>query len=401
MPRIPETQRPELIGDTGSERAAVYVHWPFCAKKCPYCDFNSHVRERIDQDRWRTAMLTEIDTIAALYPNLTAHSVFFGGGTPSLMPPETTTAIIERIHTHWGTEDIEITLEANPSSVEAKRFRAYRAAGVNRLSLGVQSLRDDALKFLGRVHNAKEARKALDVARSHFKRVSFDMIYARPDHINGRQAWADELSTALAFDPVHLSLYQLTIEDGTAFHRQYHRGTFALPGEDEALALLEDTRAMTAAHGLPAYEVSNHAKVGEASQHNLAYWEGRPYVGIGPGAHGRLPSGHNAVATSGIRRPEDWLDAVKARGHGYDCAEMVPARDRMVECIMVGLRLMDGINLKRLEMTTGVSRETVLDVNALNALSIAGYLCQTGDHLVLTHAGQPVLNALLGQILRP
>lgn len=393
---------PDLAGFAGSESAAIYVHWPFCAKKCPYCDFNSHVRTTVDDTLWREALLAEIDHIAALYPNISARSIFFGGGTPSLMPPKTTAAVIERIDHHWGASDIEITLEANPSSVEADRFKGYRSAGVNRLSVGIQSFYDDALKFLGRLHDADSATKALNVARATFDRVSFDLIYARPDHIGNEERWREELSHALSFEPSHLSLYQLTIEDNTAFKLQYERGVFALPDEDEAYALFEMTDTLTKDAGLPLYEISNHARVGEESQHNLAYWQGRPYVGIGPGAHGRLPGpAGSALATEGVKRPEDWLAHVKAHGHGYHRADTVTARTRMVEAFLMGLRLTAGVDLRDLRDRLHHDPLTVLDQNGRADLVEHGLITDHGDRLALTPAGRPLLNALLQRLLIP
>ncbi|WP_308911011.1 radical SAM family heme chaperone HemW [Pseudokordiimonas caeni] len=388
--------QPSVPGDSALHSAGIYVHWPFCLKKCPYCDFNSHVRESVDHDDWSRALLAEIDATAALYPNLKAASIFFGGGTPSLMAPETVDAVIDRVRQHWGKGDIEITLEANPSSVEAGRFRAYREAGVNRLSMGIQSLRDDALQFLGRLHNADEALKALEVARHTFDRVSFDLIYARP----GMELadWRTELSEALAMAPSHLSLYQLTIEEGTAFWHQYRRGTFALPDEETAAALYDLTQDMTAAAGLPAYETSNHAAVGQESQHNLIYWRGLPYVGIGPGAHGRLPNGSGALATANIKRPEDWLKEVSETGFGLAETFAVDPLERATEALMMGLRLMEGLDIAAIEARFGVPRNEWLDEAALASLVSDGFLAAEGDRVKVTRAGQPVLNHLIGKL---
>ncbi len=374
--------------------AAIYVHWPFCLKKCPYCDFNSHVRDEVPHDRWRAALVCEIDKFAENYPNLSSNSIFFGGGTPSLMEPETVAAVIERIRHHWGAEDIEITLEANPSSIEAARFKAYAQAGVNRVSVGIQSLKNDALKFLGRLHSASEAIAALEVARNNFGRVSFDLIYARPEQ--SLEDWRTELTEALAFNPSHLSLYQLTIEEGTAFYHQFHRGKFTLPDEDGAAALYDLTQHLTSDAGLPAYEISNHARPGEESRHNLTYWEGGFYAGIGPGAHGRLPAnglgnGLGAVAHSQIKRPEDWLAAVEAGGHGTGEIEEVPSGDRAVEQVMMGLRLNKGFDMS----ATG----HVIDQSALGDLCASGHLEKTGNRVRLTDKGRPLLNFLLGKLL--
>jgi putative oxygen-independent coproporphyrinogen III oxidase len=374
-----------------AEDAAIYVHWPFCLKKCPYCDFNSHVREQVTHKDWRTALVREIDTFAANFPNLNTKSVFFGGGTPSLMEPETVATVIEAIQKHWGNSSgIEITLEANPSSVEAGRFRAYREAGINRLSVGIQSLKDDVLKFLGRLHSAEEALKALKVAQDNFDRVSFDLIYARPEQ--SLADWEVELKEALSFGTDHLSLYQLTIEEGTAFYHQFHRGKFSLPDEDDAAALFELTQELTEDAGLPAYEVSNHAKAGQESQHNLCYWRGDHYVGIGPGAHGRLPhSRGRAWAHSQIKRPEDWLKSVVSRGTGLEIAEEVSAEERAVEKLMMGLRLTEGLD------TAEISE--VIDHQELDALVASGHVSKAGSRIKLTKKGQPLLNFILGKLV--
>jgi oxygen-independent coproporphyrinogen-3 oxidase len=372
--------------------AAIYVHWPFCLKKCPYCDFNSHVREEVSHDRWRAALVREIDTFASRFPKLSTSSIFFGGGTPSLMAPETVAAVIERIDHHWGDgSEIEITLEANPSSIEAARFRAYAEAGVNRVSVGIQSLRDEALTFLGRLHTAREALAALEVAQDNFSRVSFDLIYARPQQ--SLEDWRTELTEALAFAPSHLSLYQLTIEEGTAFYHQFRRGRFSLPDEDAAAALYDLTQDLTTAAGLPAYEISNHARPGEESRHNLTYWNGGFYVGIGPGAHGRLPhpTGHGALAHNQIKRPEDWLAAVEAGGHGTDALEEISAEDRATEQVMMGLRLSRGIDTAPLAQV--INRETLDDLVA------SGHLARSGTQVWLTDRGRPLLNFLLGKLL--
>ena len=372
--------------------AAVYVHWPFCAKKCPYCDFNSHVRDRVDQQSWRDGMLREIESFAEQFPGLKATSIFFGGGTPSLMPPETTAAIIETIRERWSpASDIEITIEANPSSVEASRFAEYAAAGVNRVSVGIQSLKDSSLKFLGRLHSAKEALLALEVARDNFSRISFDLIYALPHQ--SLEEWKEELQQALNFSPSHLSLYQLTIEEGTAFYHQFHRGKFTLPGEDEAAALFDLTQEVTEAAGLPAYEISNHARAGQESQHNLTYWRGGYYAGIGPGAHGRLPfNGGGLVAHQQVKRPEGWLKAVNAQGIAIDQLEQVDLEAIGVERVMMGLRLTEGVDLSKLPPNT-------IDEGELASLVDSGHLSRTGSRVNLTDVGRPLLNFILGKLL--
>ncbi len=399
MPASNPHNPPAIEASAYKGPAAIYVHWPFCLKKCPYCDFNSHVRDEVSHDRWRAALTREIDSFAERFPGLTASSIFFGGGTPSLMEPETVAAVIERVRHHWGEDEIEITLEANPSSVEAGRFRAYREAGVNRLSVGIQSLRDDALQFLGRLHNAREALKALEVARDNFDRVSFDLIYARPQQ--SLEEWRVELTEALAFGPTHLSLYQLTIEEGTAFYHQYKRGKFTLPDEDEAAALYDLTQKITEAAGLPAYETSNHAAPGQESRHNLSYWRGDYYVGIGPGAHGRVPAAGAGAATAHaqIKRPENWLESVEAFGLGTDTTEAVDAEDRFVEAVMMGLRLRQGINLKALEVRFGVSAKTVIDFGMAADLVASGHLFYDGEILKLSPTGRPLLNFILGKLI--
>jgi len=389
MPVSTPHKPPTLPQSEAPSQAAIYVHWPFCLKKCPYCDFNSHVRDEVSHNRWRAALITEIDTFAERFPELGATSIFFGGGTPSLMEADTVAAVIERVKDRWRPEgDIEITLEANPSSVEAGRFRAYADAGVNRVSVGVQSLRDDALQFLGRLHSVKEAIAALEVGRNNFDRISFDLIYARPHQ--SLEDWRTELSDALAFSPSHLSLYQLTIEEGTAFYHQFHRGKFTLPGEDEAAALFELTQELTETAGLPAYEISNHARPGEESQHNLTYWQGGSYVGIGPGAHGRLPAKSGALSHVQIKRPEDWLMAVESHGHGTKDTAPVPEQERQLENLMMGLRLRSGVD--RLNCGN-------IDREALEALRQDGYINQIDRRIMLTDKGRPLLNFILGKLI--
>ena len=380
--------------------AAIYVHWPFCLKKCPYCDFNSHVRDTVSHENWRGALLQEIETMAGHFPNLQASSIFFGGGTPSLMEPETVAAVIESVRSHWKPADnIEITLEANPSSVEADRFRAYRTAGVNRLSVGIQSLKDDVLKFLGRLHSAKEALQALKVAQDNFERVTFDLIYARPEQT--LTEWRTELNEALSFGTDHLSLYQLTIEEGTAFHHQFQRGKFTLPDEDKAADLFELTQELTEAAGKPAYETSNHAAPGQRSRHNLAYWQGDPYIGIGPGAHGRLPSDIHgeAFAHAQIKRPENWLDAVVSRGTGMETLERISAKDRAIEAILTGLRLKDGIDLNVWRRKFGQRFGDIVNLQTLNDVQEGGYINYTPNRLALTSSGMPLLNFILGKLV--
>ncbi|GHF15627.1 coproporphyrinogen III oxidase [Kordiimonas sediminis] len=374
---------------------ALYIHWPFCERKCPYCDFNSHVRDTVDTELWTKALCSELDYFLKLQPGATVSSIFFGGGTPSLMPPETVAHLIDHVFKRCKTEpDLEITLEANPSSVEANRFRAYRSAGVNRLSVGIQSLRDDALQFLGRLHSVDEAKKALQVARDNFERVSFDLIYARPEMT--LESWQAELAEALTYDPDHLSLYQLTIEEGTAFYHQFARGKYKLPDDDICVDLFNLTQDMTTRAGLPAYEVSNHARAGQQSRHNLAYWSGLPYYGIGPGAHGRLVSKNNMyLAHQQIRRPEDWVQKVDQYGHGTESTVSLDPVDRFTEQVMMGLRLMDGINIRAKATTLGISAKDHIDFTKIDDLITDGFMQQDQDMLKFTPKGLPVMNFIL------
>ncbi len=376
----------------------VYVHWPFCLAKCPYCDFNSHVRERVDERRWRAALVTEIDHFSALAPGRTVTSVFFGGGTPSLMTPDTVAVLIERVALRWPLAgDVEITLEANPTSVEAGRFAGYRAAGVNRVSLGVQSLNDDALRFLGRGHDAAEARAAVETARARFPRLSFDLIYARPGQTPA--AWRAELAEAVGLAADHLSVYQLTIEPGTAFYAQARRGTLEVLGDDAAAALYDTTQEVLDAAGLPAYEVSNHAAPGAWARHNLTYWRGGDYVGVGPGAHGRVATGRRVVATRQIRSPESWLAAVERRGHGGRESVRLGAGARAREALMMGLRLREGVPRARFQARTGRSLETALVPGRLNPLVDGGFIELDAVGLRATAAGWRVLDAVLADLV--
>ena len=376
----------------------VYVHWPFCKSKCPYCDFNSHVRDGIEQTRWRKALLTELEHAARETPDRRVETMFFGGGTPSLMAPETTAALIARTRELWdAAPDMEITLEANPTSVEADRFAALAEAGVNRVSLGVQALEGKALKFLGREHSLDEALGALDVARHHFARHSFDLIYARPGQ--SPDSWADELERALALAGEHLSLYQLTIERGTRFFTEHARGTFVLPEEEDAAAMFEHTQARLAAAGLPAYEISNHARPGAACRHNLIYWRYQDYVGIGPGAHGRFALGTAKKATRRTSGPEAWLEAVERDGHGTAEASLIEGRDLVDEALMMGLRLADGIDRAVFASVTGVDPVDALGAARLAPLVEAGFLDIDAGRFGATPGGRQRLNALLERLV--
>ncbi|BBE33878.1 radical SAM family heme chaperone HemW [Sphingosinicella microcystinivorans] len=366
---------------------ALYVHWPFCVSKCPYCDFNSHVRERIDEAAWRDALIADMEYEARLTPGRRLSSLFFGGGTPSLMSPETVGAIIAAADRLWGFDNAEITLEANPSSVEAGRFAGFAAAGVNRVSLGLQALDDTALKALGRAHDLAEGLAALDVAQRHFPRVSFDLIYAREGQTP--EEWEAELRRALAFGTEHLSLYQLTIEPGTAFATRARLGRLTLPEEDASLGMFEMTRAMTAAAGLPAYEVSNHARPGAESRHNLTYWRYGDYVGVGPGAHGR----RGGMATTRERLPETWLKTPVASETPLE------ANTRANEALMMGLRLLEGIDETAFAARTGVALDTGISTAGLAETTRLGLVARENDRLRLTEAGQPLLNAVIARLM--
>ncbi|PVA07664.1 radical SAM family heme chaperone HemW [Thalassorhabdomicrobium marinisediminis] len=369
----------------------LYVHWPFCQAKCPYCDFNSHVVARVDQSRWAEAFEREIDRVAALTPDRILSSVFFGGGTPSLMEVKTVERIMERIRKRWRlSNDLEVTLEANPTSIEADRFAGYYAAGVNRVSVGVQALNDPDLKALGRLHSAKEALGAIEIARSTFDRVSFDLIYARQNQ--SVDAWAMELEQALALDPDHLSLYQLTVEDGTAFGERLKRGGLkGLPDEDLGADLWEVTQSLTHAAGLRAYEVSNFAKPDQESRHNILYWTSADWAGIGPGAHGRLTLDGQRFETVAERMPGAWLAQV-AEGQGGDVSsvEMSPAA-MLEERILMGLRLSEGIGMPASWVESKLSQ--------INELTNLGLLDVAQDRLTVTPNGRPLLNAVIAKLL--
>jgi oxygen-independent coproporphyrinogen-3 oxidase len=373
----------------------VYIHWPFCLSKCPYCDFNSHVRrEPIDEARFARAFAAEIAATAARAPGRTVSTIFFGGGTPSLMAPATIDAVLDAIARHWRVApDAEITLEANPTSVEAKRFRGYRTAGVNRVSLGVQALDDRVLAELGRLHTAREALDAVGVARSIFGRYSFDLIYARPRQ--EPKDWARELQTALAEAGEHLSLYQLTIEAETPFAALHAAGKLKVPDEDTARALYDTTQEICAAHGLPAYEISNHARPGGECRHNLVYWRGQEYAGIGPGAHGRLDIEGDRHATATEKRPEAWLARVEAGGNGVVTDEVLTREERSDEFLLMGLRLAEGIGLARYAEVS----DRALDPVRIATLHEHGLVETTADgRLRVTLAGFPVLDAVVADL---
>ncbi len=378
---------------------AVYLHWPFCLSICPYCDFNSHVRDHVDDTRWRRALNAEIDYWAAQTPGRTVGSIFFGGGTPSLMAPETVAAVIERISKNWSLDAAaEITLEANPTSAEAARFAAFQDTGINRLSLGIQALNDAALKFLGRQHNAAEARAALDLARRTFARFSFDLIYARPEQ--SAAAWRQELSTALEMAGGHVSLYQLTIEKGTPFYSRQRDGEFNPPGEAHAADLYDITNALTAGAGYSAYEISNYAAAGHACRHNLAYWRYQDYAGIGPGAHGRLRTAeHGARALRQHAKPETWLEAVERNGYGIAEARPLEPKEQAEEMLMMGLRLQEGVDLRHIAERTGLNLAQLIRPGALDRLCDGGFLSYDSNNLRSTAKGRAVLNSVLPELL--
>lgn len=373
----------------------VYIHWPFCLSKCPYCDFNSHVRHApIDEARYVNAFAREIEAMAARAPGREVSSIFFGGGTPSLMQPQTIGGILDAIGKHWSVSNsVEVTLEANPTSVDATRFHGYRAAGVNRVSLGVQALDDASLKMLGRLHTAREALDAVAIARSAFDRYSFDLIYARPDQTP--REWTDELTFAISEAAEHLSLYQLTIEEGTPFFGLHAAGKLKTPDEAMARILYDVTQEVCSKHGLPAYEISNHARPGAECRHNLVYWRGQEYAGIGPGAHGRLDIGGIRHAFATEKRPEAWLMRVEANGHGIVTDDLLNREERADEFLLMGLRLAEGIDPRRYAALSG--RE--LDAGRITVLREEGAITvDPSGRLRVTQAGFPLLDAVVADL---
>jgi oxygen-independent coproporphyrinogen-3 oxidase len=384
-----------LIRTDADKAFGVYVHWPFCLSKCPYCDFNSHVRHAaIDEERYLRAFVREIETTAARTGAREVTSIFLGGGTPSLMQPSTVGGILDAIGRHWHVaSDVEVSMEANPTSVEAARFRGYRAAGVNRVSLGVQALDDASLKSLGRMHTAQEAMDAVGIARSIFDRYSFDLIYARPEQTPA--VWADELRRAIAQAAEHLSLYQLTIEPETPFFGLHAAGKLRTPDEETGRALYDVTQEVCAQAGLPAYEISNHARPGAECRHNLVYWRGQEYAGIGPGAHGRIDLGgvRHAIATE--KRPEAWLMRVEASGHGIITNDRLNSEERADEFLLMGLRLAEGIDPKRYQSLSG----RALDPARIATLREEGAIViDTDGRLRVTQSGFPVLDAVVADL---
>ena len=384
-----------MLEDWENGGFGLYIHWPFCEAKCPYCDFNSHVSRSIDQTAWKNAYLIELERAARETQGRVLRSVFFGGGTPSLMDPEIVADIICAIKRHWPTaNDLEITLEANPSSVEANRFTAYNQAGVSRISMGIQALNDQDLRKLGRIHSAQDAIKAFDVARGAFERVSFDLIYARQDQT--LDDWQRELKQALAMSIDHLSLYQLTIEQGTAFGDRYSAGKLrGLPGEDLGADMFSMTQDLCGEYGMPAYEVSNHARYGAASRHNIIYWRYGDYVGIGPGAHGRITVDGRRYATECFSNPKRWLDAVSGDGACEKPRTKLSPEDQSSEFLLMGLRMKDGVDLKRYER---LSKGTV-PIHAIEELEDLGMVRINNQRLIVSDEGFMVLNAVIAKLL--
>jgi putative oxygen-independent coproporphyrinogen III oxidase len=373
-----------------SGELALYVHWPFCVSKCPYCDFNSHVRASIDQDAWREALLADLAHEARLLPGRRLNSIFFGGGTPSLMEPATVAALIAAARKHWPADDIEITLEANPNSVEAARFADLAAAGVNRLSLGLQSFDDEALQFLGRAHSASEGLKALETAQRHFPRVSFDLIYALPRDTDA--SWSAMLHRALGLGTTHLSLYQLTIEPGTRFASMVGRHEFEPLDSEAAAALYELTDAMTSAAGLPAYEISNHAAADHESRHNLTYWRYGDYAGVGPGAHGR----RLGMRTVRHKKPENFLSALRRNAHGISEEAALLPQEASDEALVMGLRLAEGIDADAIARRFGF--DAIVDWAKVDRLVASGHTARDGSRISLTAAGRLLLDYILAEI---
>ncbi|MEG9883175.1 MAG: radical SAM family heme chaperone HemW [Hyphomicrobiales bacterium] len=370
----------------------VYIHWPFCRARCPYCNFNAHVRPRVDAMAYGRALAREIATLAVRCAGRPVASIFFGGGTPSLMPPAAVGLVLDTIARLWPVAaDAEVTLEANPTSAEAGNFRGYKSAGVNRLSLGIQALDDDALKALGREHTLAEALGALHLATTIFARVSFDLIYARPGQ--APSSWAAELRRALDLGTDHLSLYQLTIEPRTPFAARHGKGLLALPNDDQARELFELTGSLCVAAGLPAYEISNHARPGNESRHNLVYWRYGGYLGIGPGAHSRLNEASRRIALAMKRAPQVWFDAVATHGHGIVAESVLTAKEQAEECLLMGMRLAEGVSLRRLAVMTGLTPAP----DTIQALSAEGFLVFNGHDgtLKATDEGRLVLNAVI------
>ncbi len=381
-----------------ANQMGVYIHWPFCAAKCPYCDFNSHVREKIDQSVWVDAYVKALTHYAEMIPDRQVVSIFFGGGTPSLMHPETVERIIDAVQRLWRvSNDIEITLEANPTSVEINKFQGFRAAGVNRISLGVQAMNDKDLKFFGREHSVSEALKAIDIARSCFDRYSFDLIYARPEQ--SLSDWERELSDAVKYANGHMSLYQLTIERNTPFYMRHSRGEFSIPDDVKGAEFYHVTQDILEGMGMPAYEVSNHALEEAECRHNLIYWQMADYIGVGAGAHGRFMIGADKFSSRDHSAPEIWLSRVQESGHGSHPFEKLTAEDRFFEGMMMGLRLRDGVSIERCEALSELKFTDMIQMQNLETVIQEGWAVLGGDNLKLTREGMLRLNSLIPYIL--
>lgn len=381
---------------TFSKPLSLYIHWPFCLSKCPYCDFNSHVRDTIDEKLWETTLLAELKATAKLTPSHHLVSIFFGGGTPSLMPAALAERLIEMARTLWDVpsgKNLEITLEANPNAVDVEKFKAFRDAGINRISLGIQSLSEDELRFLGRSHGRAEALRALEVTQTYFDRYSFDLIYALPGQ--SCKHWAESLKSALPWAKGHISLYQLTIEPGTAFKTRYDRGDFTLPSPEDAGRLYDICDEILGEQGYQAYEVSNYAQPGQECRHNLTYWRYEDYAGIGPGAHGRLTLQGKKSITRGYKSPEKWLHEVQKQGNGFQEITPLITEECAKEALMMGLRLREGLNLKRFKQETGISITETFENETLSPLIAEGLLTVSSEKLMATSRGRQKLNSLL------
>lgn len=377
---------------------ALYIHWPFCISKCPYCDFNSHVRESVDHSRWQSALIAELHHYRHITPDQGLQSIFFGGGTPSLMHPETVRALIDEAKSLWDSvSELEITLEANPGTVDSDKFREFRDAGINRLSLGIQSLHDEQLQFLGRKHSAEDGRRAIEIARDTFPRYSFDLIYARPEQT--LREWEAELTGALELAGDHLSLYQLTIEPGTAFHTQHNRGDFQIPQDDLAADLYTLTDDLMRAAGRPSYEVSNYAQPGQECHHNMMYWRYRDYIGIGPGAHGRVTVGGKKLATRGVRAPELWMEKVENQGYGAAEVLEIGKAQQLQEYLMMGLRLQEGISIVDVSDRFSLELKEAININFLGALVDEGYMNFDQERVSTTLKGRLCLNKVLDLLM--
>ncbi len=387
-----------LSGGDNENGIGLYIHWPFCQSKCPYCDFNSHVRRSIDEQAWEKALLQELAYVGRQTQGRRLTSVFFGGGTPSLMPAKTVQKLLEGLGNYWDLDtDLEVTLEGNPNSVEISKYRDFKAAGINRVSVGIQSLRQDSLTFLGRLHNAIEAKRALEITSTLFDRSSFDLIYALPGQSSAE--WQQELEEALDFAQGHLSLYQLIIEPGTAFHTAYRRGDFQLPDEEKSAELYELTRDIIGLHGYETYEVSNYAKPGQQCRHNMLYWTYKDYVCIGPGAHGRISLEGQKHAVKNYKAPETWLKKVKEHGHGQELSDALTAEDQLIEHLLMGLRLKTGINKESFHKMHGISLAMILDPGKVAFLKDLGFLEENETNFYITPSGLLRLNTITSELV--